>query len=552
MVIAMHTPQTQGPAVTPDDMPTPPQPGSFEDPGRDILQPLFDDPSRTGAWQDGYFGLHGYLFAVATHPKLIPPSTWLPPLFGGLEEEEHGFADEEAFSAACQAVFELYNLVNEQVLATEPALPRDCVIQPHAEDNLAPGAPLRQWAQGFARAREWFGHHMDDWAAESETDAAHAAQLVTVMIEAIADPDSVRAKAAAVPGEALDCDQLIADAVLYFGFNLKLLAGLRDGPPPEDGASPDTVREAGEVADMPPDRLLAVLEDPAASYQWAAMDEAVRQREAITPLLLERLDSVIADPQREVDHPTPGLMYALVLLGHFREQRAHEPLLRLAALPAATVDYLLGDAITELLPVWLWQTSGGEQSGLKRLLEDREASGYCRGGAAEALAFGALYGFFEREPIEDDLVALLQDSASAMPGNPVLNSVYMALITLYPDRHTPFLREWLRSGVSDIWPAEEGELDELLETPRDRWLADSRTAVDQRFPETVHGYMSHWAGFQPGFRDEGGRFGGPPRGGSARSARKATKPKGPPGEKKKHKRRQQKQARKRNRKGKGK
>lgn len=310
---------------------------------------------------------------------------------------------------------------------------------------------------------------------------------------------------------------------------------------------------------MEPDDILARLDTPYASYQWEAMDAAVEQQSALTPLLLQRLESAAADPEALLDADSPGLLYALALVAHFRETAAQEPLLRLASWPEDVIDELLGDAITELLPAVLWRTSGGETNGLRRLLEDRSAYGFCRGAAAEALSWGALFGDLDHEAIESYLLALLDDETFAEPGDPAWYCVFHSVLDLYPQAHEDRLREWIRTADIPSYETPEGDLDWTLREPREQALAWKREEATRRLPTDVHGYLSHWAGFQPGYWDEAetradpfegeawaetGPMGpadeiGPSRG---------TKPKGPDPATKKRKRKQQKKARKANRK----
>lgn len=309
---------------------------------------------------------------------------------------------------------------------------------------------------------------------------------------------------------------------------------------------------------MEPDDILARLDEPRTSYQWEAMDAAVAQQAALTPLLLQRLESAAADPEALLDTDAAGLLYTLALLAHFRETAAHEPLLRLASWPEDVIDELLGDAITELLPAVLWRTSGGQTDGLRRLLEDRTAYGFCRGAAAEAVTWGTLFGDLDHEAIETYLLGLLDDETFAEPGDPAWYCVFHCVLDLNPQEHEDRLREWIRTAQVPSYETPEGDLDWTLREPRAQALTHKREEAARRLPADVHGYLSHWAGFQPGFWDEadtradpfegvGRPETGPVPPPDAIGPVRATKPKGPDPATKKRKRKQQKRARKANR-----
>ena len=226
------------------------------------------------------------------------------------------------------------------------------------------------------------------------------------------------------------------------------------------------------------------------------------------PLLLMEIEAAVADPAPWIEGDNAPLLFALVLLGHCRVLEAHDTLLRLAALPDDGTEALLGDATNELLPVHLWQTSGGETAGLRWLLENREAGEFARIAAIQALVFGVLFGELDHASTCDYLAGLLDDKTLAPADETLWPCLVHGLIDLYPDAHERAAR---------------------------------------RFPESIHGYLAHWAGFQSlADRDAGGMAiplgdsgsPGADGGGGASSADPR---------KKKKKRKEQKKARKANR-----
>ncbi|HEY7883605.1 MAG TPA: YecA family protein, partial [Cellvibrionaceae bacterium] len=102
-------------------------------------------------------GLKGYLFAVCTTPALLQPSAWLPGIFGSDMPELQ--ADEaENFGH----IIQLYNQINDDVIAGSPKLPPGCKLAKTPEDNFKPGHPLHDWAEGFSRAMSLFDHHWEE------------------------------------------------------------------------------------------------------------------------------------------------------------------------------------------------------------------------------------------------------------------------------------------------------------------------------------------------------------------------------------------------------
>ena len=265
----------------------------------------------------------------------------------------------------------------------------------------------------------------------------------------------------------------------------------------QDGDVPQASAEAWSI--------FTELGEVKAGYPRSLMEQALVHREAITPLLLMEIEAVIADPAPSVKGDNAPLLFALVLLGHCRVLEAHDALLRLAALPGDGAEALLGDATTELLPVHLWQTSGGETAGLQWLLENREAGEFARIAAIQALVFGVLFGELDRASICDYLAGLLDDKTLAPADNTLWPCLVHGLIDLYPDTHEPRLRRYIRDEQADSLDISEPDLDRVLAEGRSYALAAARERAARRFPESIHGYLAHWAGFQsPEDRDAGG------------------------------------------------
>lgn len=133
-----------------------------------------------------------------------------------------------------------------------------------------------------------------------------------------------------------------------------------------------------------------------------ALEEAVRQKDAITPYLLEAVNTVYQKVQEIgegiCDDPSYGLsLYALYLLSQFREQRAFPIYLQILTLDEDCLDMVLSDALTETMPSVLYSTFNGDIAGLQALIADSTLDPFARGAALRALG-GVLWdGRYARE-----------------------------------------------------------------------------------------------------------------------------------------------------------
>jgi len=115
------------------------------------LKAFLADPVRP-AGTLRYHELQGFLFALASAPEMVPPSEWLPIVFGG-EEPEYASLDEA--QTIIGALMALYNDVNAAVFNGSPTLPPDCAFRRSLLANLDEDAPISQWARGFTTGHQW-------------------------------------------------------------------------------------------------------------------------------------------------------------------------------------------------------------------------------------------------------------------------------------------------------------------------------------------------------------------------------------------------------------
>jgi uncharacterized protein len=111
-----------------------------------------------------YPELAGYLFAICCSPEIVPPSDWLPVIWG--DGAGSRFADTAQAQKIVPAVLALYNHINEGVLGEEPELPLGCEPRAEALDNLADDAPVALWSRGFVDGNHYLEQVWDAWIAE--------------------------------------------------------------------------------------------------------------------------------------------------------------------------------------------------------------------------------------------------------------------------------------------------------------------------------------------------------------------------------------------------
>jgi len=185
-------------------------------------------------------------------------------------------------------------------------------------------------------------------------------------------------------------------------------------------------------------------------FPWEAVTQAVREREAITPFLLQALDDAYDHAQEHYDQETDtGLsFYSMYLLAQFREQRAFPKLLRLMTLREELLDYIFGDILTEDLSSLLYSTYNGDLDAVKRIVEDDSLVSDCR--ACAAMLFPVLYreGKLSREA----LVAYLREqmSRAGTDDEPLANTLAEIAEALHLFELTEDVRDLFEQDKMDV------------------------------------------------------------------------------------------------------
>ncbi len=122
--------------------------------------------------------LLGFFFALACAPEMVPPSKWIPFVFG--DDDGPTFDDEPQAEQIMAALMGLYNEVNTGVFERDVSLPPECPLRADRMANLEPNAPIGEWCRGFQEGHVWLG---GIWESALPTDIAAAldSDLVTLM-----------------------------------------------------------------------------------------------------------------------------------------------------------------------------------------------------------------------------------------------------------------------------------------------------------------------------------------------------------------------------------
>jgi hypothetical protein len=251
---------------------------------------------------------------------------------------------------------------------------------------------------------------------------------------------------------------------------------------------------------MSTERIDAILQAFNASpnkYCRAEVEEALELREEIAPRLLAVLDELVANPEKFNGENRLLHWYAVSLLAHFKEPRAHLPITRAFNLPPKIEHALWAEITAELLPVLLFQTCGGDVSAIKELVQDRAANEMVRSSAMDALTLAALSGVVPREEVLNFFGGLFTGNEADRSSEHFWSCLASAATDLWPKEILPSIKKAFDDGLFCAGSITWGDVEESVAGPMDEWLARERERALRHIPEDVHDYMSFAPCFQP-------------------------------------------------------
>lgn len=251
---------------------------------------------------------------------------------------------------------------------------------------------------------------------------------------------------------------------------------------------------------MSEERIREILEafETIGTYKREEVQAAIELKDQITPFLIEIVETVVSNPL-EYAH-SPGYfahMYAIMLLGHFREPKSHEAIVKLAGLPDDLAEDLLGDTITEDLRVILYRTCGGSLELLKSLALNENANEYSRGAALDAMVFAVADGMVAREEVVSFFSAMLDHLNEIDSKSPVWSQLADAAFDLYPEELMEKLKDAYDKKRIDRWVIAYEDLEEALEEGVEASLESVREKLEERSLDDLDKKMSWWACFKP-------------------------------------------------------
>jgi hypothetical protein len=227
-------------------------------------------------------------------------------------------------------------------------------------------------------------------------------------------------------------------------------------------------------------------------YKRDQIDACIKLKNEIIPHLIEILKNVLAEPEKYAeDENLYDHIYAVMLLGHFKESRAHKVIIDLFSLPA---NQIFGDIATSDLPVILLNTCGGSVELIKSMILNKEAYDYCRVSACGALAYAVVEGYASRESVIEFFGALFTGKEADK-----ISDFWGLLAVIVCDLYPEEVLEVIKQAYADelIIPGiiQYSYFEKALDLGKEKCLERIKIDLKRNSLDDIHASMSWWACF---------------------------------------------------------
>ena len=230
-------------------------------------------------------------------------------------------------------------------------------------------------------------------------------------------------------------------------------------------------------------------------YKKEQVDAAIALKEEITPFLIEILETVLANPDEYIDNDERyDHIYSLMLLGHFKESKAHNLIIDLFSLPDEIPHELFGDLTTSDLPIILLRTCGGSIERIRSMASNKDVDDYCRISALTAMAYADVEGIASREEVISFFGTLFTGNETDE------DSDFWGLLAglaydLYPEELMDTIKKAYNDDLIASGMIRYEDFEQALEDGKESCLERLKTDLEGQSLDDIHDSMSWWACF---------------------------------------------------------
>ena len=248
--------------------------------------------------------------------------------------------------------------------------------------------------------------------------------------------------------------------------------------------------------------IIAELENYTGKFPRQALERAIEEREAITPVLLETLEEWKNNLEGLIDMPDYFLhIYALYLLAQFKEPKAYPLIIEFFSAPGKITLDVTGDLVTEDLARILASVSNGNIEPLKQIIENPQINEYVRGAALQSLLVLVAQGIISRELVIEyfeELFKTLLEQERSYDREP--SFIWTNLVTnsaiLYPLELKEYIDQAFELDLIALFFVRQEDIDYYLKQGKDATLEELRKDRYYSLIEDTISELERWYCFQ--------------------------------------------------------
>jgi hypothetical protein len=244
------------------------------------------------------------------------------------------------------------------------------------------------------------------------------------------------------------------------------------------------------------EEIISELEYHTGTFPRLALEKAIEEKEAITPLLLGTLEK-FKNNLEELEEDSSYMLhiYSLFLLAQFRETKAYPLIIEFFSAPGEICLDVTGDVVTEYLGRILASVSGGNIDLIKQLIENPESNEFVRGAALHSLLVLVVQEVIPREEVIQYFEELFSNKFKK-ENSYIWSDLIVNATRLYPLELKEHIDRAYQSGLVDQFFISQKDVNYYLKIGLEACLKELRESPRYFWIEDTISEMEKWAAFQ--------------------------------------------------------
>jgi len=231
-------------------------------------------------------------------------------------------------------------------------------------------------------------------------------------------------------------------------------------------------------------------------FQRDAVESAIQKREEVIPYLLEILQSASKNQHQLLeDLSFFAHFYAMFLLAQFRVKEAYPILYDFFSVPGELSLTLTGDLVTESLPNILASVANGDDTLIKRLIENPDNNEYVRDAALKALVIMVAVGEKSRDEVIHYFQQLFRGGLER-DYSYVWTSLVFCSADLFPEEVYEDIKKVYEEDLVDRFFIRFQDVEEFLQKGKEKVIARLKEPSRFKLIENTIQEMELWACFK--------------------------------------------------------